>query len=210
LPPGVDAYQHASAIWCFRRIREAGGLAVFCHPYWFTDYRYAPAGALTSKLLVDGPFDAYEVIGGYHLHEVFSNTLQVARYHEERAAGRVLPIVGVSDAHGCERNELFGWYYTIVFSPSNELPALIDSVKGLYSVAVEALPNQEPRPYGPFRLVKYALFLMREVFPIHDELCVEEGRLMTEHAAGDGDAREALARLHGRTPLAVDRLLGRN
>ena len=31
------------------------------------------------------PFDAYEVLGGYHRTAMDSNTLQAARYHEERA-----------------------------------------------------------------------------------------------------------------------------
>lgn len=208
LPPGVDRFQYASCVWVFDRIREAGGLGIFCHPYWFTSHRYTPSGALTSLLFEKQPFDAYEIIGGYHLYEAESNVLQVARYHEERVHGRRIPIVGVSDAHGCERGELFGWYYSVVFSPTTDLPDLIGSIKALWSVAVETLPNQVPRAFGPFRLVKYAQFLMREVFPLHDELCVEEGRLMRLHAAGDPDAAAALARLQGRTKALYSRLFG--
>lgn len=203
-PEGVDPYQYASCLWCFDAIREGGGLGVFCHPYWFTDHRYAPSGALTSHLFDTMPFDAFEVIGGFHRHEADSNTLQVARYHEERSKGRQIPIVGASDAHGCERGELFGWYYTIVFSPSLEWSDLRDSVKNLYSVAVEALPGETPRAYGPFRFVKYALFLMREVFPQHDKLCAEEGELMLNHIAGDRGAASRLAQLKGRTAALLN------
>jgi len=206
---GVDCYQYASAVWCFDRIREAGGLGVFCHPYWFTDHRYSPSAALTTCIFERQPFDAYELIGGYHLFEADSNTLQVARYHEERVQGRRLPIVGASDAHGCERGELFGWYYTIVFSPTPELGNLIESIKELWSVAVEALPDQVPRAFGPFRLVKYALFLMREVFPLHDELCAEEGRLMRLYASGDRTALSSLEALTGRTQKLYARLFAR-
>ena len=88
-----------------------------------------------------------------------SNTLQVARYYEERAKSNEIPIVGVSDAHGCETGSLFGWYYTIVFSPTLEHADLVTSIKDLFSVAVEAIPGESVRAYGPFRLVKYALFL---------------------------------------------------
>lgn len=206
LPAGVDRFQYASTVWSLDRIREADGLGIFCHPYWFTSNRYTPSGALTSYVFEKQPYDAYELIGGYHLYEVASNTLQVARYHEERVHGRRIPIVGVSDAHGCERGELFGWYYTVAFAPSCEFADLKSSIKGLWSVAVEALPNQEPRAYGPFRLVKYALFLMREVFPLHDELCVEEGRLMRQHAAGDQHAARGLADLSGRVAALYGRL----
>jgi hypothetical protein len=72
-------------------------------------------------------------------------------------------------------------------------------------VAVESLPGETVRPYGPFRFVKYALFLLREVFPQHDELCVEEGRLMIEHVAGNPDAAKALAFLQGRSGALLDR-----
>ena len=204
-PPGVDAEHYAACVWCFDKIREAGGLGIFCHPYWFTSNRYTPAGALTSYLFETSPYDAFELIGGYFKYEAESNVLQVARYHEERAKGRTVPIVGSSDAHGCERGELFGWYYTIVFAPGTDLPDIIQSVKDGYSVAVEMMSGEIPRAHGPFRMVKYALFLLREVFPGHDALCMEEGRLMLEHTAGDPDAAPALARLKGRTTTYMDR-----
>jgi hypothetical protein len=210
LPPGVDRFQYASTLWSLQRIREAGGLGIFCHPYWFTSNRYTPSGALTSHIFETQPYDAFELIGGYHLFEVASNTLQVARYQEERVHGRRIPIVGVSDAHGCERGELFGWYYTVAFAPSPAFDDLTGAIKGLWSVAVEALPGQEPRAYGPFRLVKYALFLMREVFPLHDELCVEEGRLMRLHAAGDESAARRLQERSGQVARLYERLFCRS
>jgi len=209
VPRGVDPYQYASCVWCFDRIREGGGLAVFCHPYWFNDHRYTPPGPLTDHLFRTQPFDAYEVIGGYDLGEVDSNTLQAARYCEERAAGRRVPIVGASDAHGCETGRLFGWYYTIIFARSLELPDIIESVKALHSVAVEVLPGTAAKAYGPFRMVKYALFLLREVMPQHDDLCREEGRLMLSHIAGDPRAAGMLGSLAGRTGALLERYWGR-
>jgi len=205
LPPGVDRYQAASCLWCYDEIRRVGGLGIFCHPYWFTSSRYTPSGALTSYLFDRQPFDAFELLGGYYRFEADSNTLQVARYHDERVKGKRIPIVGVSDAHGCERGELFGWYYTVVFSPSLALPDLRQSIMDLYSVAVEALPGEVVRAYGPFRLVKYALFLLREVFPGHDRLCREEGEWMARHVAGDAEAAAMLAGCQGRTAALFER-----
>jgi hypothetical protein len=196
LPPGVDAYQYASCCWTLDEIRRGGGLAIFCHPYWFTQNRYSPSGALTSLILERCPFDAFELIGGYWLDEAESNQLQVARYHEERAAGRTIPIVGASDAHGCERG-LFGWYYSLVFAPSTQGAALRESVLDLYSVAIEALPGESVRAHGPFRMVKYALFLCKHVLPQHDALCQPEGYLMMRHICGDTSAAGALAALRG-------------
>jgi hypothetical protein len=206
LPSGPLRYQYASSVWCCRKIREAGGLAVFCHPYWVTEGRYNVPEILIARHFDDRPFDAFEVIGGYFPYEVESNLLQVARYHEERRRKDPLPVVGASDAHGCENGRLFGWYYTIVFCRGPELSDLIQGVKGGFSVAVEALPGQTARAHGPFRLVKFAHFLLREVFPDHDALCEEEGRLMLGHLAGAADAVDRLEQSRGRTVALYDRI----
>jgi hypothetical protein len=207
-PEGMERYQYASCVWCFEQIRAAGGLGVFCHPYWYSRQRYDVPVALTDQLFERQPYAALELIGGYHRFEIESNTLQVARYQEERARGKRIPIVGVSDSHGCETGALFGWYYTVAFAPSSDLPDLVGSIQDLYSVAVEALPGETARAYGPFRLVRYAQFLMREVFPAHDDLCREEGRLLLAHAAGDPRAAAALAGLKGRVGQLYDHWWG--
>ena len=204
--PGVDPAWSASTRWTFDKIREAGGLGVFCHPYWTFHAHYSLAEAYIEHLFETEPFDAFELIGGFNHTEPEANLLQVTRYHEERSRGRIIPVVGASDAHGCERGDLFGWYYTIAFAPSLDLPDLIRAVKTGYSVAVEALPGQQARPHGPFRLVKYALFLLREVLPLHDQLCAEEGRLMHRHLAHDTSAHEDLARATGRCGQLYDGL----
>ena len=212
LPPlnaGVDRKAYASCLWTFDKIRQAGGLGVFCHPYWVSINRFDNPAALTELLLQLQPFDALELIGGFFPFESESNHLQVTRYHEARVRGKRIPIVGVSDAHGCERGELFGWYYTIVFSPSLELPDLIQSIKDLFSVAVEAMPNQPMRAHGPFRLVRYAQFLLREIFPQVRELYAEEGRLMLAHLAGDEQAMPSLQRYQGRAQTSMENLFSK-
>lgn len=196
---GHDRYVCASCVWCYRQIRNAGGLGIFCHPYWQAGKSYNVPEPLIARHFEDQPFDAYEVIGGHFLSQVESNILQVARYQEERSRGRSIPIVGASDAHGCETGELFGWYYTIVFAPSTELSDLIGAIKGLRSVAVEALPGETERVHGPWRLVKYARFLIREFFPAHDALCAVEGEAMQAHVDGDTGAAGRLAGLAGQT-----------
>ncbi len=208
IKPGVDRLSAASCLWTFEKIRQAGGLGIFCHPYWISLHRYDTPSALTEYLLERQPFDALELIGGYFPFESDSNHLQVARYHEARAEGKRIPIVGVSDAHGCERGELFGWYYTIVFSPSLIFGDVIQSIKNLYSVAVEAMPGHQARAHGPVRLVRYSQFLLREVLPQHDALCVEEGSQMLAYLAGDPGAFQALAGLQGRVQAALEKVFG--
>jgi len=208
-PEGLDRYTYASCVWCFNKIREGNGLGLFCHPYWFTRHRFDVPEALTTMLLERQPFDALELLGGYYRYEVESMMLQVARYHEERARGKHIPVVGVSDAHGCETGELFGWYYTLVFAPSLDLPDLVGSIKDLYSVGIEALPGTTPRAHGPFRMVRYAQFLLREVLPQHDELCIEEGRLMLAHVAADKRAAMVLPAYQGQTKAFYDHIWAR-
>lgn len=199
LPPKLEPYLYASALWTFRAIRESGGLGIFCHPSWIHQRRYHIPGSLADHVFAEQPYDAYEVVGGYHRWQAESNALQTARYHEETCRGKRIPVVGVSDAHGCEGGELFGWYFTIVFAASTAMGDLTIAIKDLRSVGVEALPGAPIRVHGPSRLVKYAHFLLREYFPGHDELCREEGEAMLAHLAGDGTARDRLASMRGRT-----------
>ena len=198
IPGELNRYFYASSVWCFNKIRERGGLGIFCHPYWINQERYHIPGSLADRFFDDQPYDAYELIGGYSLSEVESNMLQVLRYQEETAKGKRIPIVGVSDAHGCDRGDLFGWYYTIVFAKSLDLSDLITSIKELNSVAVEDLPGCTARAHGPMRLAKYAQFLLREVFPDHDSRCKDEGKAMVRFLAGDESSRKTLSELKGR------------
>ena len=206
--PEEVRHQFSSCVWVFDQIRSGNGLGIFCHPYWHVRHGYTPSGAVTDALFDRQPYDAYELLGGYARDAVDSNTLQVARYHEERIKGRQIPIVGVSDAHGCENADLFGWYYTLTFAEETTRDSIIAGIKELKSVAVEAIPGAAIRAYGPLRLVQYALFLINEVLPAHDELCREEGRLMLDHLAGCEGAKDALANLKGRCARLFTQYVG--
>jgi len=192
LPEGVDAAQYASCLWTFQKTREAGGLAVFCHPYWYWDDHFMAPGALTDHLLAERPFDAVEVITSLNsVHtrtNMMENTYHTARYYEECGRGGPIPAIGVSDAHRVEGASDFGRCYTVVFPQSPEAADVIDSIRRGFSVAVENLPGLGARPHGPFRLVKLTHFLIREVFPAHDEICREEGQRLLAHIARGGGA----------------------
>ena len=54
--------------------------------------------------------------------------------------------------------------------------------------------------------MSYALFLLGEYFPLHDELCFEEGRAMKAYAAGsEPEALDELAFLKGRVPRLMEK-----
>ena len=210
-PVRANPYWYASAVWCFEQIRLAGGLGIFCHPYWYANHMMRIPESLTDAVLENQPFDALELISGYELHETWSNVLQVARYTSEGERGKRIPIVGASDSHGTQRDlfgwyHTLGWYYTLVFAPSADLPDLIASIKEMYSVAVEALPGQALHVYGPFRMVKYALFVLESLMPAHDKLCASEGEQMLAHLAGDPQAAARLGLMQGQIRRLWQRL----
>ena len=199
---GISAarrYEVASSDWCFDKIREGGGIGIYCHPYWQPCERYYVCAEVNEAIIERQRFDALEIIGGFYRYQQESNALAIARYQEARAAGKKIPVVGVSDAHGCDR-DLFGWYYTIVFAPSVEFKDLAAAIRSERSVAVEAVPGEFPRVVGSFRLVKYAYYLLRDFYPLHDRLCAAEGQLLLDCLAGDPQAITRLSALRGQVP----------
>ena len=200
VPDTVDALPAAMCKWTFDEIRKANGLGIFPHPNWRADVYHVPE-KFTDWLFETRPFDAFEVLGGESYYE--QNGFQTVRYYEEAAKGRRVPVVGSTDSHSSyESNRNAFICETIVFSPENERTALIDSVKKYYSVAVDTI-SREFRLVGEARFVRYGTFLLRHWFPLHDELCYEEGRLMKQYVTGTpeekAEAKAQLAAVAGRT-----------
>lgn len=53
IPQDDIRYQYASCLWCFDKVREYGGLGIFCHPYW----RYARRQCVISDRIIDLLFE---------------------------------------------------------------------------------------------------------------------------------------------------------
>ena len=188
-----DRYCYASSKWCFQKIQEGGGIAIFSHPYWITGDHYNVSEALQRAFFEKCEFDAFELIGGFWVAQAEANSLQVSRWSEERAKGRKIPVVGVSDSHGTQDTGLFDWYYSLVFAPTCEFPDLRAAIKDERSVAVHWIEKEVPQLHGPFRYVKFAYFCLREILPLHHEECAEEGRLMLKYFGGDESAAKMIA-----------------
>ncbi len=194
IPAGVERYAYACCHWIFSEIRLAGGLGIFCHPYWISNVFQVPP-AFVDYMMETHPFDAFEVLGGENYFE--QNGFQTIQYYEDQAKGRRYPIVGSTDSHNSVNNRNSHVCSTLVFAPENERAALIEAVKDFYSVAVDTI-SEEPRYVGSLRLVRYAVFLEKEFFPLHDELCFEEGRAMKDYVCGVPGAKELLEAISGR------------
>ena len=63
---------------------------------------------------------------------------------------------------------------------------------------------------GTYRLTKYTLFLLEQYFPLHDELCFEEGCRIKDAYFGDEDSMEILQKINGRVKKFTDKFFGRN
>lgn len=188
VPNTVDAVPAAMCKWIFDEIKKANGLGIFAHPNWRANVYHVPE-KFVDWLFETRPFDAFEVLGGEDYYE--QNGFQTVRYYEEIAKGHRVPVVGSTDSHSSygETNEDAFICETIIFSPKNERTALIDSVKNYYSVAVDTI-SREFRLVGESRFVRYGTFLLRHYFPLHDELCFEEGRAMKQYVTGTPEERE--------------------
>lgn len=204
-PEGVDKFVLASCLTVYKKVREGGGMCIFCHPHWIADV-YHIADAVTKFFLENNFADAFELIGGQSNLE---NMMQIAMWQEVTSKGITVPVVGSSDSHGTVTRHLFQHMKTIVFAKSNTRDDIIEAVKGGYSAAVYDKGGDDVQMYSSYRMVSYGMFLFHNYFPLHDELCFEEGRLMREHIAGNSEAAAALSALKGRTEKLAKRFFGR-
>ncbi|MCQ2472273.1 MAG: hypothetical protein MJ147_09590 [Clostridia bacterium] len=194
LPDNIERIPYAMCKWIFDEIKKANGLGIFAHPNWKRMGGYHSPEIFSDYMFAQKPFDAFEVLGGERYYE--QNGFQTIRYYEEVAKGHKVPIVGSTDSHS-SYSENKGAYIcsTIVFAHENERTDLIQSIKDYYSVAVDTI-STEFRLVGEMRLAKYSCFLLKYYFPLHDEICYEEGRLMKQYVTGTEDEKaEAKAML---------------
>ena len=194
VPEGLPKYVYAGFKWECERIREAGGLAIFPHPYWIErgSIGYHADERLTEYMFRTKPFDAFEVLGGELYLE--QNGHQAVHYYEAKARGLNIPIVGSSDSHGCVNNRSAFIAETICFAEENTPEGVMNAIRAGRSVALDTI-SEEFRLVGDFRLVKYACFLMNEYFPLHKDACDEQGRAMKEYYSGDREEGRAMLEL---------------
>lgn len=204
LPEGVDPFVHASCLLAIQKVHEGNGMAIFCHPHWIANV-YHVTDSFTKFYLENGFADCFELIGGQSNKE---NMMQVAFYNEVRSNGFKVPIVGNSDSHGTVNSQWFKEAKTIVLAKANTRDDIIEAVKNFYSAAVDEYNGQNYHVHASYRIVSYVMFLIDNYFPLHDELCYEEGRLMRAYINGDMKAKERLESMKGQTVELMEKYFG--
>ena len=199
----VDAVDFALRKWICNEIRKSGGKAIFPHPYWTICGEYHVETDFSLYMLKQGIYDIFEVFGGCTVNE---NQIQEAMWQELRAEGVDLPIVGSTDTHDYLKGKsLFGLYSTLVFAKDSQ--SIPDAIMNRYSVAVETIDGETPRVAGKFRLVKYAIYLLEQFYPVYETYTKDLGALMRRYAEA-GDCKEAIAAVNAKAQDYKKRFFG--
>ncbi len=178
--------RYARLMWVTDRIHEAGGLAIFPHPYWKPGASrvFNVCEEFARILMKSGMYDAYELVGGMGQVGVnFSVNLKDELLYE----GAKMPVVGSSDVHGITASPTFPHYFTVCFAEENTPEAIVKALKAGKTVAVEATGDEYSRHYrcyGDLRLVYYAQFLLTHYFPNLQRVCAGEGVAMRYYLMG--------------------------
>lgn len=175
----------AMAKWVCNQAHEAGGIAIFAHPYW-RPRNYNISKEFADILFAEKMFDAFELIGGITSR---LNNLQVSLWQEQMVKGNPIPVVGSTDSHSHNfAKGKFGKRFTYVFAKSNKTEDVLEGIRRGYTVAAEvAKDNEEDVQFysTQHRLVLFAHFLYDNYF---DEICrlsFGEGILMRRYAEGE-------------------------
>ena len=116
----------ANQAWIYDKIKESGGVAVFCHPFWWPNGRRFLPECVCEYVMENDLFDCLEVFGA---PDGGNGNAAVALHRDWcMKKGRFIPVVGNNDSHS---DDTVGVNTTIVFAEKNELSAIQEAlVKG--------------------------------------------------------------------------------
>lgn len=191
LPTYINKTDYAWRVWIARKAAEFGGLSILAHPHWIWFDTYFMASSITQQLLRDGIYDALDVT------DQEADTT-VALWSEMQAQGHRIPVVGCSDSHrsdATDPNRPVRGGYTLLLADGRQKESLMTAIKKGLCVAVNATGSPE-RIYGPYRLVKYARFLLDNYYPMYMHLCHGQGALAAAYNDCDSSVHTALSILN--------------
>ena len=175
LPSHINRRDYAWRVWIARKSRELGGISILAHPHWIWFDTYFMASAITQQLLADGVYDALDIT------DQEADTT-VALWAEMQAQGYRIPVVGCTDSHYTDASNPHRparGGYTLVFASDRSEESILQAICDGRSLAVNAA-GDPARVQGPYRLVKFARFLLDNYYPVYLRLCHNQGVLMSE------------------------------
>ncbi|MBQ7983227.1 MAG: hypothetical protein IJ302_06645, partial [Clostridia bacterium] len=194
LPAGVEPMDLAWRMWIAQKLHAQGGIAIVAHPFWIWE-AHNTRNAMLRYLTQHHIFDAMEVLGGQEPGSMEAN-LQIAYWNDMRADGLFMPVVGCDDAHrrhySWSYDSSFNKVYTLIFANDPSFDGFAEAVRSGYSAAVDLYDEATPHVVATYRLTQYAIFLLEQYYPIHDELCFTEGQLLWDAYLGDDSAADML------------------
>lgn len=200
LPVHINRRDYAWRVWIARKAQEFGGIAILTHPHWIWFDTYFMASAITQQLLADEVYDALDITD-----EEADTT--VALWAETQAQGHRIPVVGCTDSHYTDANNPHRparGGYTLVFAPDRSEHSLLDAIRNNRSLAVNAT-GDPARIQGPYRLVKFARFLLDNYYPIYQRLCHNQGVILSEYST---ESNPLLAMLNDRSEAFAHAFFG--
>ena len=207
LPDGVSVEDYAWRVWIANKSREFGGLSILAHPHWIWNGVFFMGEATTMQLLRDGVHDALDLCDD--LNDMHQLDTSVALWNEMRLQGARIPVVASTDSHYTDASDphrpAVGGY-TLVFAKDRSPKNLMQAVRDERSLAVFNHCNPEAI-HGPYRLVKFARFLLDHFYPVYMRWCHGQGVFMAEWPLCEQDT-QALAALGCRSEAFAKEFYG--
>jgi len=206
LPEHIHKNDYAWRVWIARKARQFGGVSILAHPHWIWFETYFMASAITQQLLKDGVYDALDIT------DQEADTT-VALWAEMQAQGHRIPVVGCSDSHftnAADPNHPTVGGYTLAFAPNREKDSLLSAIRDGRCLAVNAAGEPE-RIQGPYRLVKFARFLLDHFYPMYKYLCHGQGPILGSYPVNekpDAGLEQALTLLNQRSEAFARKFYG--
>ena len=203
LPSRICKEDYAWRVWIARKVQQFGGLSILAHPHWIWFDTYFMASAITQQLLQDGIYDALDIT------DQEADTT-VALWAEMQAQGYRIPAVGCSDSHrtdASDPNHPVRGGYTLAFAADRQKDSLINAIKNGQCVAINT-QGQPERIFGPYRLVKYARFLLDNYYPMYMRLCRGQGPLASIYSPNDDGVKQALFALNSQSEAFAQQFFG--
>lgn len=212
LPAEIEPYDFAWRKWIADTVHKNGGIAIVAHPFWEYD-AHNTRNAMFRYIAQTKLFDGAEILHGQDDYESVDANRQVAFWNDMRADGIYISPVGASDSH----RRSFHWTspsdfnnaYTVLFAKTSSFDGFAEAVKSGYTAAVECYGDAPNHVVATYRLTVYTHFLLKEYFPLHDELCFEEGCRIKDAYLGDEKSTEVLKLINGRVRRFADEFFGR-